>query len=776
MKILFFLFLFYISFLQAITLNFFKKLTRDTSLAYLARNLMGQPTISFGLIRNNKYLVFINDVYWHRILKISSPDLTRLDISAYYPPLISNYFVGLRGIAVDTGGYVFITNSSEWGILKYKYDWQRDSLIYIRNFSYNFIPLGIATMANDSLCPERSFWVCDSINNRIIKFDYDGNFQAQFLGLQSPRIIARGRSLNNQEYYLYVIDSNSRRIVRLKHRKDNNTTTLVNERTFDFEISEIEFDGTLWIADNSNSRLLRWKEDLSESIYTFGSYGTGRNQFKGINHITIPIGIKNNKLVYFDRMIIGERRWESDCGIQIYRLGVEVKDFKASRASNPYSVKIEFKLTDFAYVTLKVINLNTITLINNEYKEPGYYEITFYGNPGRYEAQIIAKSRFESIRNEPPIQDMRSSIFYISDQSGGGGGGTQPPPGEPPCPIIYPYSFSTYYEDNNILPISFSETTDYHILKENLKEEDGFYKIFIKEDYEDSSYFDKFSLLSISHNESLNIGIVNNFIFGYQNTISPISFIDHTNKDWRNEILTPFDNNYLSLKDSGYLIANFGEVSLPNGGIIVILLRSKTQLVGGRNQPFSSSETIYGRKNWAYTYWDLREELKNYNGELVINFSFLKGAEIDYLGLISSFISITQIETLKLVSAYHNLYGEITDIINEEDNVKVPLKKNENIFISFLAESSSNSPILEKKTYIFYTKGKYFRNEEEYLGKDLEGSEKIVLCLNKTYYKDMLEYYLDITGKIIIEIYDIKGSLVKRDEKLIKKKGNILFP
>uniref|UniRef100_A0A7V4CHK1 6-bladed beta-propeller n=1 Tax=candidate division WOR-3 bacterium TaxID=2052148 RepID=A0A7V4CHK1_UNCW3 len=677
---------------------------------------------------------------------------------------------------MDTGGYVFITNSSEWGILKYKYDWQRDSLIYIRNFSYNFIPLGIATMANDSLCPERSFWVCDSINNRIIKFDYDGNFQAQFLGLQSPRIIARGRSLNNQEYYLYVIDSNSRRIVRLKHRKDNNTTTLVNERTFDFEISEIEFDGTLWIADNSNSRLLRWKEDLSESIYTFGSYGTGRNQFKGINHITIPIGIKNNKLVYFDRMIIGERRWESDCGIQIYRLGVEVKDFKASRASNPYSVKIEFKLTDFAYVTLKVINLNTITLINNEYKEPGYYEITFYGNPGRYEAQIIAKSRFESIRNEPPIQDMRSSIFYISDQSGGGGGGTQPPPGEPPCPIIYPYSFSTYYEDNNILPISFSETTDYHILKENLKEEDGFYKIFIKEDYEDSSYFDKFSLLSISHNESLNIGIVNNFIFGYQNTISPISFIDHTNKDWRNEILTPFDNNYLSLKDSGYLIANFGEVSLPNGGIIVILLRSKTQLVGGRNQPFSSSETIYGRKNWAYTYWDLREELKNYNGELVINFSFLKGAEIDYLGLISSFISITQIETLKLVSAYHNLYGEITDIINEEDNVKIPLKKNENIFISFLAESSSNSPILEKKTYIFYTKGKYFRNEEEYLGKDLEGSEKIVLCLNKTYYKDMLEYYLDITGKIIIEIYDIKGSLVKRDEKLIKKKGNILFP
>ncbi len=360
-----------------------------------------------------------------------------------------------------------------------------------------------------------------------------------------------------------------------------------------------------------------------------------------------------------------------------------------------------------------------------------------------------------------------------AEVAGGGGGGGG---GEPPCPIIYPYSFSTYYEDNNILPISFSETTDYHILKENLKEEDGFYKIFIKEDYEDSSYFDKFSLLSIPHNESLNIGIVNNFIFGYQNTISPISFIDHTNKDWRNEILTPFDNNYLSLKDSGYLIANFGEVSLPNGGIIVILLRSKTQLVGGRNQPFSSLETIYGRKNWAYTYWDLREELKNYNGELVINFSFLKGAEIDYLGLISSFISITQIETLKLVSAYHNLYGEITDIINEEDNVKIPLKKNENIFISFLAESSSNSPILEKKTYIFYTKGKYFRNEEEYLGKDLEGSEKIVVCLNKTYYKDMLEYYLDITGKIIIEIYDIKGSLVKRDEKLIKKKGKYSLP
>lgn len=126
---------------------------------------------------------------------------------------------------------------------------------------------------------------------------------------------------------------------------------------------------------------------------------------------------------------------------------------------------------------------------------------------------------------------------------------------------------------------------------------------------------------------------------------------------------------------------------------------------------------------------------------------------------------------MKLVSAYHNLYGEITDIIKEDDDLKISLKRNENIFISFLTESSNINPILKKRAYIFCSKGKHFRNDEKYLSGKLEKNKKIPLFLIKTYYKDILEYNVNITGKIIIKIYDIKGSLVKKYERLIRKKG-----
>ncbi|MDW8114300.1 MAG: hypothetical protein RMJ34_05135, partial [candidate division WOR-3 bacterium] len=304
-KSIFFLLLF--NFLFAKTLIFSYKFTRDTTLKYYRAFFMGNPKTSVSLIRKdfNKLANFIGDPYWKKIHIIYFNDFNYPPInwgikSFSYPDRNFNDFFRCHSLSIDTAGNLFVVAGDHYPpdfsfkrkIFKFEYNWNTNNLNYLREISVeNVLSCGITVMANDSLSPERSFWVCDSVNNRIIKFDYDGNFQAQFFGLLNPRIIARGRSLNNYEYYLYVVDNNSRRVVRLKHNKNNNSTTFVNERTFDFEISDLEFDGTLWIADNTNSRLLRLKEDLSEVVYTFGSYGTGRNQFKGINHITIPIGI-----------------------------------------------------------------------------------------------------------------------------------------------------------------------------------------------------------------------------------------------------------------------------------------------------------------------------------------------------------------------------------------------------------------------------------------------------------------------------------------------------
>lgn len=190
-----FLLLFNFIFSQTISLTY--KATRDTTLKYWRAFFMGMPKASASVCRKdlNKVVTIIGDPNWKRMPIIFGTDFNNpknWKIDAFYYPGNLNwcYYFRIHSLSVDTGGILFVTSGSPtlpYGDFKTKitmlqYNWDRDKLDYVREYDYSICACGITVMANDSLCPERSFWVCDSINNRIIKFDYDGNFQAQFIG------------------------------------------------------------------------------------------------------------------------------------------------------------------------------------------------------------------------------------------------------------------------------------------------------------------------------------------------------------------------------------------------------------------------------------------------------------------------------------------------------------------------------------------------------------------------------------------------------------------
>ncbi|MCS7180206.1 MAG: hypothetical protein NZ891_02510 [bacterium] len=180
MRIKIYFFLLIIPVLTYPYLLFTRKLTQDSTLQRFRKSLLSENSFSTSIIRKDKeknIYIFI-DKNWSRLFLNVSPALFNGKLIIYdeHPLRGPNGFNWAKGVAIDTSGNFFFSNTVWKEILKYKYDWRGDSLIYIEKFSYNIFPIGIAVMANDSLCPERSFWVCDSVNNRIVKFGYPFSF------------------------------------------------------------------------------------------------------------------------------------------------------------------------------------------------------------------------------------------------------------------------------------------------------------------------------------------------------------------------------------------------------------------------------------------------------------------------------------------------------------------------------------------------------------------------------------------------------------------------
>ncbi len=133
-----------------------------------------------------------------------------------------------------------------------------------------------------------NLWVADSKNNRIQEFDAKGNFVADFGragafqgGFNEPWGVALDQGGN-----IYVADTWNHRIE--KYRSDftfagtwgqsSNTTTPTLYDMFGPRDILFAPDGTLWITDTGNKRLLHYSA-AGEALGSYGSEGSGPGQF-----------------------------------------------------------------------------------------------------------------------------------------------------------------------------------------------------------------------------------------------------------------------------------------------------------------------------------------------------------------------------------------------------------------------------------------------------------------------------------------------------------------
>ncbi len=221
----------------------------------------------------------------HRIVRMDDMSGTPWTRCCNWP----NQFYGPQGIFVDTAGKIYVADSGNSRIVR------MDDMS-----GANWTTFGTSgSGTNQFHSPEGIFvdtagkiYVTDLLNNRIVRMDdmsganwttfgTSGSGTNQFHSPEGIFVDTAGK--------IYVADSGNSRIVRMDDMSGTNWTTL---GTYGFETNQffypgdifVDAAGKIYVTDSSydeNNRIVRTDDMSGTNWTTFGTYGSGTNQFSG---------------------------------------------------------------------------------------------------------------------------------------------------------------------------------------------------------------------------------------------------------------------------------------------------------------------------------------------------------------------------------------------------------------------------------------------------------------------------------------------------------------
>jgi len=162
-------------------------------------------------------------------------------------------------------------------------------------------------------------FVADQKENSIYKFKLDGGLLEKYKGkpysFNSPQHIAIGKDngINTDEIYVLQSFKITKFPDILPSSPDFYIETYQFPQTSKIHLTSIAVDwygypyvSEYW-ADNSYDRIVKYKKDLSDTLWSYGSYGFGEGHFNHIHDIYI----------YQDELLATER-WTDSSGISYY--------------------------------------------------------------------------------------------------------------------------------------------------------------------------------------------------------------------------------------------------------------------------------------------------------------------------------------------------------------------------------------------------------------------------------------------------------------------------
>jgi hypothetical protein len=283
------------------------------------------------------------------------------------------------------------------------------------------------------------------------------------------------------------------------------------------------------------------------------------------------------------------------------------------------------------------------------------------------------------------------------------------------CPYISTWNGTQWLLDNNLIPsaeyTNGTDVIDFYKLQQPLALNNGKYSLKIW-DLDKHSFLDQVKLLAVDHKSDVNIAVSpSGEILTYKDPAPLATAIDQDNQDV-SSILNTVDENYYEGNAGDSILIDFGNLDVSKGSKLVLRTdycpfpcKSPYSVhILNATGSWIDAASIIPRMYWSTDIVDLSNYLPDGNGEVKLKLYFTATHKIDYVGMDTTKQGKFELSNANLVTAIHNQAGDVKELLQNSDNLRVELLPGDYVTLRF------NAPQLreEERDFIIILEGHYF--------------------------------------------------------------------
>jgi len=331
-----------------------------------------------------------------------------------------------------------------------------------------------------------------------------------------------------------------------------------------------------------------------------------------------------------------------------------------------------------------------------------------------------------------------------------------------PCPFLYAWNGRDFVEDNNILSGSGNGEIieDWYKLREKPVKDRDRYRLQIREENSEHSFFDRIRLVAIDHPDSVEVFVTQDGEIVSVSTMSaPQSVIGENGVDYTSNLLG-VDSVYVEANEVEKIIANFGR---SKGRDYVILGVSEPKPIlaveKATTSGFESVGSIRGRENPSYEVLPLTISSPE-DVSLVFTFTDVS-QRLDYIRFGKRNNAPYHIKPCPLVSATHSNIGSVKQKLLVDDKEYAELLLGDTITLEFAVVDMEPGWV---RDFVFVSNGYYITKGD---GGAQTAYSNIPMVHSLSLYPNPAKNDLTIRfgipreEKVSLRVYDVSGREVK---------------